>query len=344
MKNTSAKDILSIGIEDNNTVIVSHKNPDGDALGSTLAMHYFLEKIGKSSQIVLPDLPPAFLRWLPGANTVSIFDKDKDNCKEIIAKASTIICLDFNETGRVGKEMEEELSSSNAKMIMIDHHLNPSEIFDYAISNPTKSSTCEMVFDFICEAGYESEINKDIAECLYVGLMTDTGNFAFSCNNPSVFRAAAKFVEAGCRPNFAFNMIYNNNSESRIRLLGFALNERLKVFPEYYTAYIYLSQDDMKQFDFKRGDTEGLVNYCTSIKGIYFGGLIKEMKDYSKLSLRSIGNFSVNNFANRHFNGGGHRNAAGGNSHIPLEDTLSKFEKLIPLYKSEIENTFKSNE
>lgn len=323
-----------------NIIITTHKNPDGDAIGSSLALYHYYKKKRINVNVIVPNQYPDFLSWLPGNDDIIVFENQKKLAADLLSKADIIFCLDYNSLGRIGK-LSELLENNNAVKILIDHHLKPVyEEFDYAFSDVKRSSTCELIYDFIENSGDIEFLDKNIAESLYVGIITDTGSFSYSCNNSRLYIIVAELVKQGIDCALIHNFVYNSFSYSRLKMLGFSLYERLKLLPEYHTAYIYLSKSDFDKFDFQNGDTEGIVNYPLSIKGIYFSVFFTEKDGYVKMSLRSKGNFQVNEFVRDNFKGGGHKNASGGESSLSMEDTVSKFLKLLPLYSDKIEKSF----
>lgn len=313
-------------------IIVPHKNPDGDAIGSTLGLYHFLLKNNHSAQIIVPNDYPNFLKWIPGESTILKHDSDKENCDNLINNADIIFTLDFNAFHRTGN-METVLTHSNAVKIMIDHHQEPDDYAKYTFSDVTMSSTCEMVYHFIDMLGETDSIDEDIATSLYVGIMTDTGSFRFRSTTSTTHRIIAKLIDKGADNNTIHNNVYDTNSYNRLQLLGCALSN-LKVIPESRTAYITLSQNELSKFDYKKGDTEGVVNYALSLDNIIFAAIfIEDRKEgIIKISLRSKGEFSVNAFSRAHFNGGGHNNAAGGRSELSLKKTVEKFIGILPSY------------
>lgn len=318
-----------------NIVIIGHENPDGDAVGSSLALQNIFLQLGHKADVLLPNEYPSFLAWMPGNENIVIYDKQAKDWYSLFSEAELIFCVDFNDPSRIN-HLSEKLSNSKAVKILIDHHLNPEDFCDINFSETDTSSTCELIYDFIGMIEAKDLINKHIAECLYVGIMTDTGSFSYSCNYPKTYLIVAELMRFGIDVELIHRRVYDTYSELRMRLLGFSLSERLKVFPEYHTAYIYLTSKDLLRFDHQIGDTEGIVNFALSISGIYFAALFVQKKDFVKISLRSKGVFHVNTFASRHFNGGGHRNASGGLYYKTMEDTLSFFESILPNYKNEL--------
>jgi bifunctional oligoribonuclease and PAP phosphatase NrnA len=310
-------------------VITTHTNPDGDAIGSCLGLYGCLLSAGYSNvHVIVPNTYPAFLQWMPYNNTVINAVSSFQTAKGLIEKASLIFCLDFNGFGRTDR-IKKPLSNSQATKILIDHHPQPEKGFDVYFSQIEASSTAELVFEFIINLGWKDNIGVDVAECLYSGIVTDTGSFSFGCNNPRTYEIMAEIMRLGVDGEKIHRLIYSTYSEDRLRLLGYCLSEKLVVLPEQHAAYISLSKDEMKQFNHKVGDTEGIVNYALSIDNINVAALFTENTDHIKISLRSSGNHDVNEFARNHYHGGGHKNASGGKSYDSMEQSLSRFEALI---------------
>lgn len=312
-------------------VIVSHVNPDGDAVGSVLGLYHFLSRLGFSSlTAILPSLFPSFLAWMPGASKVLIAgdDKQKDTIEKEILDAEIIFCLDFNDIERVDN-LSSLLRKATGKKILIDHHPDPTDEFDLKLSDVSVSSTAELIYNIISFLKLGEHIDKNAAECLYTGIITDTGSLSYSCNNPGTYDTLAHFMKIGIDGEAIHRKVYDTYSEDRMRLLGYCLSKKLKVLKQQETAYISLSKEDLKNFNYKDGDTEGVVNYALSIKGILVAAIFIEKDDLVKISFRSEGNINVNILAREYFNGGGHKNASGGNSNKPLNDTLSEFERII---------------
>lgn len=320
-----------------NIVIIPHKGPDGDAIGSSLGLWLFLKEKGHNTHVISPNDYPQFLKWLPGSEEVVIYESQQEKANRLIEEADIVFTLDFNELSRTGN-MQESLENSDAIFIMIDHHQEPAEYADYTYSDATMSSTCEMVFHFIEKLRALKQITPDIATCLYTGIMTDTGSFRFSSTSSLTHRVIADLIDRGAENFRIHNNIFDTNSENRLQLLGVAL-KNLKVNQIYRTAYITLSQEELDSHHFQKGDTEGFVNYGLSLEGIIFAAIFIEHKaeNMVKISFRSKGDFSVNAFARAHFEGGGHINAAGGRSNLSLNDTVVKFNRLLPEYKEELE-------
>ena len=313
-------------------VIVTHKNPDGDAVGSTLALYHYLSKHQHKASVILPNDCPSFLKWIPGAETMLIYDYQTELSNRLINEADIIFTLDFNAFHRTGN-MEGPLSESSAIKIMIDHHQAPDDYAAFMFSDVNMSSTCEMIYHFIDMLDDTNSIDDDIATCLYVGIMTDTGSFKFDCTTSTTHHIIAELIDKGANNSQIHNNVYDTNSYERLQLLGCALNN-LKVLPEYRTAYISLSQEELNQYNYKKGDTEGVVNYGLSLDNVVLAAIFIEDKQEGivKISLRSKGHFSVNEMSRAHFNGGGHTNAAGGKSYLPLNDTIENFISILPSY------------
>lgn len=326
------KDLLKHPTE---ILITSHYNPDGDAIGSSLAMVAYLRMKGHTVHLILPNDFPDFLGWMPGIEETVIYFHHSKLADRLLASAELIFCLDYNAIPRVNL-FADKLFNAKGYKILIDHHLQPEDHFDLLFSVIDTSSTSELVYDFIDAIGDRNLISKPIAINLFVGIMTDTGSFSFACNYPHTFEVVAELLKAGVDTEFIHRLVYDTYSEGRMRLLGFCLSERMVVLTEFATAYIWLKRTDLERFGFKPGDTEGVVNYALSMKDVSFAALFTEKSDRIRISFRSKGNFSVNDFARQHFNGGGHRNAAGGDSFSIMEETLTHFESLLPEYKESL--------
>ncbi|SHI33171.1 DHH family phosphoesterase [Algibacter luteus] len=313
-------------------VIVAHKNPDGDAIGSSLGLYHYLVKGNHNVNVIMPNDYPSFLKWIPGNDAVLIHDAQTATCDSLINESDIIFTLDFNAFHRTGN-MESALTESNALKIMIDHHQAPDNYAAYTFSDVSMSSTCEMVYHFINMLDDLDKINSAIATSLYVGIMTDTGSFRFSSTTSTTHRVVADLIEKGANNSEIHNHVFDTNSYERLQLLGCALTN-LKVLPEHRTAYITLSQQELHNFNYKKGDTEGVVNYGLSLDGVVLAAIFIEDRQEGiiKISLRSKGNFSVNEMSRAHFEGGGHTNAAGGKSYLSLEKTIEKFISILPSY------------
>lgn len=315
-------------------VIVGHKNPDGDAVGSCLGLYFFLKNRGHEVSVVMPNDYPDFLKWLPGSDEVFQFEKQHELVVDLLQKVELIFTLDFNALNRTGG-FGDLLEKKSVPIIMIDHHPQPDEYAEVTYSDTSMSSTAEMVFHFIEFLGGSKELTTDIATNLYAGIMTDTGSFRFPATSATTHRVIARLIEAGANNSVIHQEIYDTQSPDRMKLLGIALSNMV-LLPEYRAAYITISQEELDRCHFKKGDTEGFVNYPLSIKGIVFSVIFIENRQEGiiKMSLRSKGNFSVNEFARNHFNGGGHTNASGGRSSLSLEETVKEFISILPSYKN----------
>lgn len=330
---TTVKSILS---QPQKIVIIPHKNPDGDAIGSCLGLLNFLKGKGLQATVISPNDYPKFLKWMPGSDTILNFEKENSQSKKALEEATVIFTLDFNDLSRTG-QLETVLKEKEADFIMIDHHQQPSNYAKVTYSDVSMSSTCEMVYNFIEYLGGIEAITKAIATNLYTGIMTDTGSFKYRSTSSRTHRVVADLIDRGAENMEIHQNIYDTNSPSRLHLLGVALSNMV-ILSEYSTAYITLTQEELDKHDFKKGDTEGFVNYGLTLEGIIFAVIFIENKEEGiiKISFRSIGDFSVNEFARNHFNGGGHDNAAGGRSEISMEETIKRFNTILTTYKSQL--------
>jgi bifunctional oligoribonuclease and PAP phosphatase NrnA len=309
--------------------IIPHRSPDGDAMGSSLAMQRFLEQQGHDPFVAAPNQFPDFLAWMPGAEKVLIYETDKEAVALELARAELVFILDFNALHRTG-EMENVLSGLSVPFIMIDHHQEPDTFATVTYSDTSIGSTCELVYNFIALLGKAQEIDQQMATCLYTGIVTDSGSFRYSSTSPTTHRIVAELVEIGVNHTQVHDDLFDNSSFYRLQLLGQALRN-LKVLPEHRASYITLSQKELDCYNYVKGDTEGIVNYGLRVKGVIFTAIFIEHTDEKiiKISFRSKGDFDVNKFARTHFQGGGHINAAGGKSHTSLEETVKKFCKIL---------------
>lgn len=320
----------------NNIVIVTHYNPDGDAMGSSLALYNYLIKTNKNVTVITPNEYPEFLHWLPGNKKVIQFSKQSKKATNLIQKSDLIFTLDFNNYSRL-EGLGDVLKLATAKKILIDHHQQPDDYASLYYHDVAACSTCELVYEFICGLGGKKLIDKTIAACLYTGIMTDTGSFRFDSVTPQTHLILSHLLATGLKPSDIHTSIYDTYSESRVKLLGYCLTEKMVVLSEYQTAFISLTEKELQKFDHQKGDTEGIVNYPFSIKGIKFCAFFSEGEGKIKISFRSKGSFDVNQFARKHFNGGGHINAAGGRGHVyDLQKTVKEFVDLLPAYKKSI--------
>ncbi|MGB0930168.1 MAG: DHH family phosphoesterase [Chitinophagales bacterium] len=316
-------------------VLTTHTRPDGDAMGSSLALYHFLKNQGHNVSVITPTNYAVFLHFLPGDHEVIIYENHQKRCNKLVKEADILFALDYNAPKRA-KPMSSAIQNSKAVKILIDHHLEPEEGFcDYAFWSVAASSTCELVYEFISEIAGTEYIDKKMATCIYTGICTDTGRFKFN-TNPKLYEIVADLVRKGINLAKIHTQVFDTFSEDKLRFLGFCLTERMMVFPEYNTAFIYVTERDFRRFNYQEGDKEGLVNYPLSLAGFRFAALITENDELVKMSFRSKGNFSVNKFARENFNGGGHKNAAGGLSRLSLDNTIDKFIDLLPKYEKEL--------
>ncbi len=314
-------------------VIVSHVSPDGDALGSSLGLAHFFESQDKTVNVIMPNAFPDFLRWMPGSKNILLYDKYKEYADELIAKADVICCLDFNALKRID-EMADAVKASEARKIMIDHHLHPEDFCKIIISHPEISSTSELVFRLICRMGYFEDISYEGAQCIYTGMMTDTGGFTYNSNNSEIYFIISELLSKGIDKDDIYRRVFNTYSESRLRLMGHILTT-MKVYHGYHTALISLTKDEQNKFDYIKGDSEGFVNIPLSIKNVCFSCFLREdtEKKMIKVSLRSVGTFPCNQLAAEFFGGGGHLNASGGEFYGTMDEAINVFEKAIDKYK-----------
>ena len=314
-------------------VITTHHKPDGDAMGSSLGLYNYLIQQGHHARVITPTDYPENLAWLPGNDEVIVYTEHKEESAALIADAKLIFCLDFNALGRIN-DMGPLVGESNALKVMIDHHLEPQDFDDYRYWDINACATAQLMYTFIAEElNNKALINKDVATCLYTGIMTDSASFCLPKTTSSVHRITADLIDAGAVNWHIYDLVNNNNTESRLRFLGICLSERLEVLPEYNTAIISVSKQYLDQYGIHTGDTEGIVNYGLSITGMRLAAFIVERPDKVKLSLRSKGEFPANEICKRYFNGGGHRNAAGGTSNDSFEQVVKQFKLILPEYK-----------
>ena len=314
-------------------VITTHHKPDGDAMGSSLGLYNYLIQQGHHVQVIAPTDYPDFLSWMPGNEEVIIYTENIQKSADLIADARLIFCLDFNALNRIN-EMGELVRASEAFKIMIDHHLEPEDFDDYRHWNINACATAQLVYDFIANIAQHKElINADVATCLYTGIMTDSASFRLPNTTSEVHRIVADLIDLGAVNWRIHELVYNSASENRLRFLGHCLTNCLEVLPEYNTAIIAVKKEDIKKYDVNTGDTEGIVNYALSISSIRLAAFIVERSDKVKLSLRSKGDFPANDICKKYFSGGGHRNAAGGQSTDSLEQVVEQFKAILPSYK-----------
>jgi phosphoesterase RecJ-like protein len=322
------KELSNLFSSSSNILLVCHINPDGDAIGSQLALHHYLLSLGKHSEMIAPNNLQEFLKWMDGSEKINVFIRNREKCTSLIENADLIVMVDFNQPSRLG-EAESLIVASNARKIVIDHHLEPGNFADVLIADASKCSTAEIVYDLVTEMNGGEFSGKSFSEAIYVGIITDTGNFEHGSYTSRTMNIVARLLESGLEKEKILNRIYNNFSADRMRLQGFALNQRMVILPEFRTAYIYLTKADLAAYSHAKGDTEGFVNLPLSIKNIIFSALFIEKEGFIKLSFRSKGTFPSNEFASGYFSGGGHRNASGGEYPDTLENTIKYFLKVL---------------
>lgn len=321
------KELTNLIDSADNILLISHINPDGDAIGSQLAMYHYLRSRGKIVNMITPNNIQEFLKWMEGSENIYVYIKDREKCRRLISEAGLIVMLDFNQLHRLG-EAQEYVKASVAPKIVIDHHLDPSDFPDLVISDPSKCSTAELMYEIVTIMNGSPFRNKAFSECIYVGIVTDTGNFEHGSYSAGTFRIVADLIENVPKDKI-LNLVYNNFTADRMRLMGFVLNSRMVVLPELQTAYMYLTRKDMDDFNHAKGDTEGFVNLPLSIRGICFSAMFIEKENFVKISFRSKGRFPTNEFASKYFGGGGHLNASGGEHYDTLGNTIDYFLKSL---------------
>ena len=308
--------------------ITCHKSPDGDALGSTLALCHVLRRLGKEAVVVTPDMAPKALEFVPGVRDIIVFTKQELRARHALTEAQLIFCLDFNSLHRIDR-LGEIIEPLKTKRVLIDHHLDPEDIFDISISHPEASSTCELVFRVIMQMGLLRLMDRQVASCLYVGLATDTGGFAYSCDNPEFYEILASIMRRNIDRIGLYNKAMNTFSADSLRLQGYAISEKMQLFPNQGAALIVLDKQELERFNYNRGDTETLVNKPLAIPGIFWSVFMREDLDKIKVSCRSQGDFSVSDICTKYFNGGGHENAAGGDFYGTLDEAVAVFHQVI---------------
>ena len=318
-------------------VLTTHTNPDGDAIGSSMAMSHYLQKKGHEVTAIVPNQFPGFLSWIPGAGEMLIYENNAKACQRALKEADFVFCLDYNALSRVGA-LTDVLKKTEAPRILIDHHIEPeTESFAYCFSTTNTSSTAELVYDFMELMGDTALIDKEIAECLYTGIITDTGSFSFSANNEKTYRVTAELIHNGLDALKIHRLIYDTFSENRLRLLGHAISNRMMVWDDLHTALIYFDKKDLKQFNYQVGDAEGVVNFPLSMEKINLSIMITERDKKIRMSFRSKGDFSVNKLARQHFNGGGHKNAAGGTFFKSIPETIEFVKEILSGLKTKLD-------
>jgi phosphoesterase RecJ-like protein len=332
---TKIEELLNLLNTSSEISIVTHVNPDGDAIGSVTALNNFLRERNIKSTIIVPNHFPDFLKWINGCENILVYFNQKDRCERILKNSDLLLCCDFNKLSRLDA-MGEFIETLNMKKVLIDHHIDPGEEdFSLVFSKVPISSTCEIIYNIIRQITGKKYVSPQIAESLYTGIMTDTGAFTHSCSS-EVFRIIANLMECGISREKIHSAVYNSFSANRMRLMGYCIG-KMEVLPEYRTAYIALTREELDKFEFEHGDTEGFVNIPLSIKDIVLSVFFTESKDnYIKLSLRSVGEFSVDDMARKYFDGGGHKNASGGKSFVSLNETVSFFNSILPEFKDKL--------
>lgn len=326
--------LLALIKDSKRSVILSHYNPDADAVGSSLALFFLLKKMKKKVQVILPNTFPEFLNWMPSAKKILIFEKDRQSAETILNKADLIFLLDCNSFNRLNTELNTEglakiALQSGASKILIDHHKLPENYFDAYFFDDRASSTCELIYKLTEYLKVKNYVDKKVAQCIYTGIMTDTGSFKYSSVSSYTMKIVADLLEYKIDHPRVQRNVFDTYSYDRLKLLGFALSEKLKYLPDYNSAYITLSQKDLENFNYKKGDTEGFVNFPLSIKSVVLSALFTETDKTIRVSLRSKGNIDVSEIARKYFNGGGHKNASGGQMNVSLEAVAQLFEKIV---------------
>ncbi len=318
------------------TVIIPHVNPDGDAIGSTLGLNDVLNNAGFESHVIVPNDFPVYLNWLSCEGSPLIYEQNIERCQKLIDQADALFFLDFNDAKRLGK-LEEYLRTNAKKVVLIDHHPDPQIKADFMFSDTNVSSTAELVYDFVDAIGMLDHLGVTGANALLTGIIADTGSFSHNASRSPMYGIVGELIKRGADKEKINESLYNNFSEKRMRLLGYCLSEKMEIFPQYRTALIWLSAEELKRFDFHPGDTEGFVNYPLSVKGVVFSAFFMEKHDQVKISFRSKGSFATNDFSGAHFSGGGHRNASGGETKLPMAEALALFRELLPQYSGKLD-------
>jgi len=318
----------------NKIVITAHKSPDGDSIGSSVGLYRFIQKLNKEVSICHPDKAPTYLQWLEGVEDILVFEENADAVREKLAEADVLICLDYNDFSRVGKDMQEELEKFDKQIILIDHHLNPAPITDLILSETEVCSTCQLVYEVIAQSNQKHLLDTNIVTPLYLGIVTDTGSFRFPSVEARTHQIIAEMIELGLIHYKVHENTFDNNTVDRLKLRGFATSEKLELLHNNKVALISLSQAELNRFNYQKGDTEGLVNMALSVDGINAAILLTEQDDLIRMSFRGKGVYEVNIIANEQFGGGGHKYAAGGSSTLSLNDTIAKLKEQIPNYFS----------
>jgi len=328
ISNNTVKEIKSLLSSSKKILLTTHKSPDGDAIGSSLALYHYLKAQGHDVSVSVPDDMPGFLKWMPGSKKLIVFNRNKKDFEKALDAAEIVFALDYNHFKRTGDKMEKLLSDNGALKIMIDHHQQPDDFMQYRVWDVMASSTAQLVWEFINALSGKETITKNIGDCLYTGIMTDTGSFRFSTCTSHTLRITADLLDIGVRGDLIHQEVYDVNSIDRLHLMGYAL-EKMVLMPDYNTSYIALSVSELKKFNYRPGDTEGLVNKALSVKGVNVAALLTQREGKVRISLRSSGTVSVNNLSRKYFNGGGHENAAGGLLDMNMKKAIEYFEETI---------------
>lgn len=337
MNQTDIDQLTRLLSKPTNIVITSHYNPDGDAVGSAMAFYHILIALNHQVSVVFPNSFPSFLNWITNSDKALFFDHNQVDVEHRIESANVIFCLDYNALNRVG-DMEAFIKNAKATKILIDHHPNPDfAAFDFSFHNTKASSTAELIYNFLGLCNLKNLISKPVAECIYTGIITDTGSLSFNCNRAETYQILSDLVEKGIDPELLHRLIYDNFSEYRMRLLGYAIYQKMIMIPDCNSAIIPLTMNELDQFRYQQGDTEGVVNFPLSVKTINLSILLTQRKDRIRLSFRSKGSFPANEIAAKYFDGGGHRNAAGGDSFVSLDETIDKIREILPLYRNQLD-------
>ena len=327
------KKLMQLIADAKNIVITCHMSPDGDAVGSSLGLMHVLRTMGKYTSVVTPDMVPVSLNFLPGVKSIVVYTRQELLAKQLVKEADLIICLDFNALYRIDR-FAPVIGQAKATKVMIDHHLDPENFTDLCISYPHMSSTCELLYNAIVLTGMKRFLNYNSATCIYTGMMTDTGNFTYNSNNSDLYIIIAELLKYGIDKDYIYNTAMNTFSADRLRLMGYAMSEKMEVFPEVGGAIIELTREELYRFNYQKGDTESLVNKPLSIPGIYWSIFLREDADYIKVSARSTGDFAVNGYCEQYFSGGGHKNAAGGEFIGTIEDARKQVLQIVEDLKS----------
>ncbi len=334
MNSTTIEELKSLLSSTKKITIIPHRNPDGDAIGSTLGLFHVLKQLGHSVHVISPNEFPDFLAWMPGSESIFFYERNEAETQELLKNADLIFTLDFNILLRTGDKMGAFLNSLKKDYVMIDHHQMPGDYAKYTFSDPAYGSTCELLYVVLNLLGLAPYINKDVATCIYTGIVTDSGSFKFPKTTAQTHLIVSELIRKGIDNPEIHNQLFNNSSYNRLQLMGRTL-QNMVLLPEYKTSYLFLSESDLQQYQHSKGDTEGFVNYGLSIDGINFTAFFIERKDEGiiKISFRSQGDFDVNQFARKYFEGGGHINAAGGKSNASLEETIARFKHIVATEK-----------